>query len=75
MQLYHNRGVTYVHVSIRDKIAEIDYDITKTSIVKLENVITSVGYDANDKKADTIAYKNLKDCCKLPKDQKGTNNK
>jgi periplasmic mercuric ion binding protein len=68
--LYSIRGVTFVHVSKRDKIAEIDYNSTKTSIVKLENIITSIGYDANDKKADTIAYQNLKDCCKLPKDQK-----
>jgi periplasmic mercuric ion binding protein len=72
--LYRVRGVINVHVSKRDKIAEIDYDSTKTSIIKLENIITSIGYDANDKKADTVAYQHLKDCCKLPKDQKGQYN-
>lgn len=71
--LYRVRGVINVHVSKRDKIAEIDYDSRKIDVIKLENTITSIGYDANDKKADTIAYQNLKDCCKLPKDQKEKN--
>jgi len=72
--LYHVKGVTKVHVSKRDKIAEIDYDSTKTNLNKLESAITVIGYDANDKKADSVAYMYLKDCCKLPKDQKGNLN-
>ena len=68
--VYRVKGVSFVHVSKRDKIAEINYDNTKTDLARLEHAITTIGYDANDKKADTVAYMYLKDCCKLPKDQK-----
>ncbi len=72
--LYRVKGVTFVHVSIKGKIAEINYDSTKTDLAKLENTITAIGYDANDKKADSTVYMYLKDCCKLPKDQEEKNN-
>lgn len=63
-------GVIDVKVDKKEKVAHINFDKSKTDISKLENVITAAGYDANDKKADPEAYKNLDDCCKLPKDQK-----
>lgn len=71
--LYRVKGVSFVHVSIKGKIAEIDYDSTKTNLLKLENAITAIGYNANEKQADSTAYQYLKDCCKLPKDQKKNN--
>ena len=45
-------------------------DKSKTDLGKIEGAITAAGYDANDKKADPEAYKELDDCCKLPKDRK-----
>lgn len=68
--LYKVKGVEFVHVSFKDKIAEINFDSSKTNISSLENKITYIGYVANDKKADSVAYEFLDDCCKLPKDQK-----
>jgi len=63
-------GIIDVNVDKKEKIAHINFDKSKTDITKIENAITSAGYDANDKKADPEAYKELDDCCKLPKDQK-----
>ncbi len=63
-------GVINVNVVVDDKIANINFDKSKTDISKIENAITMAGYDANDKKADKDAYNNLDDCCKLPQDQK-----
>ncbi|MBX7047441.1 MAG: copper ion binding protein [Ignavibacteria bacterium] len=63
-------GVSVVKVDKDKKIAHVEFDKSKTSLSKIEEAITSAGYDANDKKKDMKAYENLDDCCKLPKDQK-----
>lgn len=67
-------GINDVKVDVDEKVAHINYDKSKTDLSKIESAITLVGYDANDKKADSIAYENLNDCCKLPKDQKEKSN-
>jgi mercuric ion binding protein len=58
-------GVNSVNVSVKDKIATIDYDKTKINQDKIETEITHVGYDANGKKKDEAAYEKLADCCKI----------
>lgn len=63
-------GIREITVSVKDKFAHIDYEKSKIDVSQIENVITSAGYDANDKKADPEAYENLKDCCKIQKDSK-----
>lgn len=63
-------GIESINVVVKEKVAHINYDKSKTDLSKIENTITSAGYDANDKKADPEAYKKLDDCCKLPEDRK-----
>jgi len=63
-------GIVDVNVDKKEKVAHINFDKSKTDIAKIENAITSAGYDANDKKKNMKAYEGLDDCCKLPKDQK-----
>lgn len=63
-------GIESINVVVKEKVAHIDYNKSKTDLSKIESTITAAGYDANDKKADPEAYKELDDCCKLPKDQK-----
>jgi copper chaperone CopZ len=58
-------GVNSVNVSVKDKIATIDYDKSKINQDKIETEITLVGYDANGKKKDEAAYEKLADCCKI----------
>lgn len=62
-------GVNYVNVIVNDKIAKVKFDKTKTELTKIEHAITSAGYQANDKPADSEAYNSLPGCCKLSKDQ------
>jgi len=64
-------GIESINVVVKEKVAHINFDKSKTDLAKIESTITAAGYDANDKKADPEAYKELDDCCKLPKDQKG----
>lgn len=63
-------GIEDINVVVKEKLAHINFDNSKTDLSKIENAITASGYDANDKKADQEAYKDLDDCCKLPKDRK-----
>ncbi len=63
-------GIESIDVVVKEKTAHINFDKSKTDVGKIESAITAAGYDANDKKADPEAYKELDDCCKLPKDRK-----
>ena len=62
-------GVNYVYVDVNNKIAKVKFDETKTELTKIENAITSAGYKANDKPADSEAYNNLPGCCKKSEDR------
>lgn len=59
-------GVEKVTVDLDKKNATVTYDTDKTSKKDIEKAISSAGYDANDKPADTEAYDNLHGCCKKP---------
>lgn len=58
-------GINSIDVSVKDKIATINYDKTKTNLDKIETEITLVGYDANSKKKNETSYEKLADCCKM----------
>ena len=67
-------GIESINVVVKEKVAHINFDKSKTDLTKIEGAITAAGYDANDKKGDPETYKELDDCCKLPKDQKNNSN-
>jgi mercuric ion binding protein len=58
-------GINSINVSVKDKIATIDYDKSKINQDKIETEITLVGYDANSKKKDEAAYEKLAYFCKI----------
>ena len=58
-------GVNTINVSVKEKIATVDFDKSKINQDKIETEITRVGYDANSKKKDEAAYEKLPDCCKI----------
>ena len=58
-------GVKNVNVDLKTKDATINYYINKTDITKIEKVISSLGYQANEIKADPDAYEALPGCCKV----------
>lgn len=62
-------GVEKYKVDIEGKVIHINYDRNVTTIAKIENAITSAGYDANDKSANPEAYNKLDKCCKKPEDR------
>ena len=62
-------GVNYVDVVVKDKIAKVKFDNSKTELGKIEDAITAAGYQANDKPEDKETYNNLTGCCKKTEDQ------
>lgn len=68
--LKNQPGIVKTAVDIKNHKADVEIDKSLTSAGQVEQLIAKAGYDANGVKADTVAYQNLDDCCKLPKDQK-----
>ncbi len=58
-------GVSDVNVVVKDKVAKVKYDKSKTDPDKIEGVIVMAGYQANDKPANKESYDKLESCCKI----------
>lgn len=58
------KGVTDVNLDLKTKILTVTYKTSKTNPDKLREAVTKIGYDADDKPADTKAYEKLPACCK-----------
>ncbi len=59
-------GVYKTMVNVEQKITHVKYDAAKLDQAKIEQAITALGYQANDRPADAKAYAKLPDCCKKP---------
>ncbi|MDQ3019852.1 MAG: cation transporter [Bacteroidota bacterium] len=58
-------GVKDVNVIVKEKIAKVNYDKSKTDQSNIEEMIVRAGYQANDKPANKDSYDKLADCCKI----------
>ena len=58
------KGVTFVELDNKTKIATIKYRTKKTNPDKLRQAISKLGHDADDVLADKKAYDKLPACCK-----------
>ena len=65
--VYTVEGVKDVNVDVDKKIVEVKFVPAQTNLATIEQAITEVGYDANDKERDADAYAKLDECCKLEK--------
>lgn len=62
--LTSQKGVKSVKVNLESKVIAVTYNGNQIEASKIREAIAKVGYDADDKKADTAAYKKLPACCK-----------
>ena len=56
-------GATSANWNKTSKMLLVSYDASKTSNMKIQDKIASVGYDTQDKKANDSSYNNLDKCC------------
>ena len=58
-------GVAKLTIDPISKTAMVQYDSSLTKLENLESLISQSGYQANDLKPDSEAYKKLNLCCKV----------
>ncbi len=58
------KGVKKSSLDVETKILTVTYNPQKTTPDMLRKAVSKSGYDADDVKADTKAYKKLDACCK-----------
>ncbi len=59
-------GVLKVKVDVEKKVGHVTYKAGVVDLAAIEKAIATLGYDANNTKADPEAYKDLSGCCKVP---------
>ena len=68
----YEKGVKDVVLNSDTKVVTIKYNATKTNPDQLRAALSKLGYDADNVKADTKAYKALPSCCKKSDDPSHT---
>jgi periplasmic mercuric ion binding protein len=58
------KGVKILKWNPDTKVATATFDPSKVSVLKIQEAIASVGYDAGDIKGNNKAYGKLPKCCK-----------
>jgi mercuric ion binding protein len=64
--LLREEGIQAVNVDFKKKTTTVTYLTDRTNVEDIKAAIATVGYDADDVKAEPDAYKKLPSCCKKP---------
>jgi copper chaperone CopZ len=62
-KLNQTKGVVYAELNSETKVVEVKFKESKTNLDAIKGVIVSIGYDADDQKANVEAQKALPLCC------------
>jgi len=62
--LLKEKGVQMVVLDEKAMTIKVTYNSKKTDLSKIKIAISKLGYDADDVKAEELAYAGLDDCCK-----------
>lgn len=58
-------GVTKFDVDLKEKVGHVTYKASIVNLAAIEKAISTLGYQANNTKADPTAYEALPGCCKI----------
>jgi len=62
--LYNEDGIKRIDLDAKAMTITVVYDIRKTDLEKIKVMISKLGYDADDVKADPAGVAKLDGCCK-----------
>lgn len=62
--LLREKGVQMVVLDEEANTVKVTYNSKKTDLQKIKVAISKLGYDADEVKADVLAYNGLDECCK-----------
>ncbi len=63
-ELLKEKGVQMVVLDEKEMTIKVTYNSKKTDLNKIKTAISKLGFDADDIKADAVAYEELDGCCK-----------
>jgi mercuric ion binding protein len=61
--LNYTKGVLFAELDLETKKVTVKFNTKKISLQQVKEKIASIGYDANEVKADSVAQKKLPACC------------
>ncbi|MBK9798800.1 MAG: heavy-metal-associated domain-containing protein [Bacteroidetes bacterium] len=62
--LMYEKGVKFCKLDVPSKNLTVTYNPEKIQPEQLKRAISKLGYDADELKADSLAYSKLPECCK-----------
>jgi periplasmic mercuric ion binding protein len=62
----YEKGIKKSVLNLTDKVLTVTYDPQKKNPDQIRQIISKLGYDADDVAADPVAYKALPKCCQKP---------
>lgn len=62
--LLKEKGVQMVVLDDKEMTVKVTYNSKKTNLEAIKTAISKLGFDADDVKADAVAYEGLDGCCK-----------
>jgi len=62
--LIKTKGIQMITLNEKDAIIEVIYNSKKTDLATIRTAISKLGYDADEVKAEPVAYEKLDGCCK-----------
>lgn len=62
--LLKEKGIQMITLDDKAMTIKVVYNSKKTDLTKIKTAISKLGYDADDIKADAVAYEGLDGCCK-----------
>jgi cation transport ATPase len=65
-EMQFTKGVTAVNLDVESQILTVTFKVKKNSVENIRTIISAIGYDADDVKADKTAHDNLPGCCQNP---------
>ena len=65
-EMQFTKGVTAVNLDIESQVLTVTFKTKKNSIENIREIISGIGYDADDVEADKEAHYKLPECCQNP---------
>jgi copper chaperone CopZ len=63
-KLNYTKGITYVNLEVSSKLLTVKYKEDKISLEKIREIISNLGYDADEIKANSEKQQSLPSCCR-----------
>jgi len=62
-EMQFTKGVTAVNLNVESQVLTVTFKTKKNSVENIRKIISSIGYDADDVRANESAHNALPNCC------------